>query len=690
MCCGSTTSEVTAVKREKLFSALWAFLLSFALSASAVMCIVTAFDMGIDTGFLLRTCFWAALISAICYCLPLGLIPPGIGAVLLGYLWQSGTLEKSVEAFLNRLTRQYDRAYSWGIIRWSYRVAEEMEPDILFCLCILGALIAMVCAWTVCRRRTVFPAMGLSLVTLATCFVVTDTVPDSPWLYLLLLCFAVLVMTGTVRRQEEKQGNRLCLYLTPVAALALLLLFAAIPQSGYSGQNTAKNMVDAILSTDSMQLLLGRVDDGNTDANGDTGTVDLKSVGYRVDTHAQVLQVTAPYTGTLYLRGRAMDLYDGVSWQQSGINYGALYWPGRELESIGELTVTTRFAHRMLYTPYYVTTSDSRDISTGILNEKALTEYSFSCRPSPTEAELSAYGATAADYSDYIQMEGTVRKWAIPLVTRTFPSDQSVYQTARAIASYVRNSARYDIRTPRMPSSQKNFAQWFLEESDTGYCVHFATAATVLLQAAGIPARFVTGYYAQVTEGETVTVYSDQSHAWAEYWLPGFGWTVLEATPPDFSGQQTQTEPTVSDSTIPQIAAPDETQPVKTPTPSVNEESKPSHWMLWSVAALCLLLLTAEGQYRLRRRLRQKRLDTAAPNEKALLYWQETTACANLLGEQPDKMLYRLAEMAKFSQYTLTDAQLQQFEIHLQTAQQKLRKHNFFRRLYYRFLKAIY
>ena len=57
MCCGSTTSEVTAVKREKLFSALWAFLLSFALSASAVMCIVTAFDMGIDTGFLLRTCF---------------------------------------------------------------------------------------------------------------------------------------------------------------------------------------------------------------------------------------------------------------------------------------------------------------------------------------------------------------------------------------------------------------------------------------------------------------------------------------------------------------------------------------------------------------------------------------------------------------------------------------------------------
>lgn len=677
--------------REKLFSALWAFLLSLALSTAAVMCVVTAFQMGIDTGYLLRTCLVAALVSTFCYSLPLGLIPPGIGAVLLGYLWQNGTLEASVEAFLNRLTRQYDKAYSWGIIRWGYRVAEEMEPDILFVLCILGALIAMVCAWTVCRRRTVFPVMGLSLITIATCFVVTDTVPDSPWLYLLLLCFLLLMMTGTVRRQDEKQGNRLSLYLTPVAALALLILFAAVSPTGYSGQTAAKNLVDSVLNSDSMQLLLGRVDD-STDANADANTVDLKSVGYRVDTHAQVLQVTAPYTGTVYLRGRAMDVYDGVSWTQSDIDYRALYWPGSQLESIGELTVTTRFAHRMLYTPYYVTTSDSRDISTGMLNEKSLTEYSFSCRRSPSTAELSATQGKQQDLDSYIQLDDTVRKWAVPLASRIFPSDQTVYQTAQAIASYVRNSARYDTRTSRMPTSQKNFAKWFLEESDTGYCVHFATAATVLLQAAGIPARYVTGYYAQVQEGETVTVYSDQAHAWAEYWLPGFGWTVLEATPSDFSGQQTQTEQTVTDVTAPELdqpTKPADTLPTETPAPSPEKESKSVLWVLWSVAALCLLLMIAEGQYRLRRRLRQKRLNAADTNQKALLYWQETVVCANLLDEQPDKKLFRLAEMAKFSQYTLTEAQLQQFEDCLQTAQEKLRHHNIFRRFYYRFLLAV-
>lgn len=680
------------MKREKLFSALWAFLLSFGLSLAAVMCIVTAFDMGIDTGYLLRTCLWAALISAVCYLLPLGFLPPVVGVALLGYLWQNGTLENALEAFLNRLSRQYDRAYSWGIIRWGHRVAEEMEPDILFVLCILGALIAMLCAWAICRRRTAFPVMLASLLTIATCFVVTDTIPDSPWLYLLLLCYTLLLLTTAVRKQNEKQANRLTVYAAPVAALALLVLFAAIPQKGYNGQNTAKNLVDSILNTDSMQLLLGHVDDGNADANADTNTVDLSGVGYRVETHAEVLQVTAPYTGMVYLRGRAMDVYNGVSWKQSDIDYRALYWPDNTLENIGELTVTTRFSHRMLYTPYYVTTTDTRDISAGMLNDKSLTEYSFSCRRSPTAAELSTKHSRQQDLSDYILLDDTVRKWAKPLTSRLFSTEQTVYQTAQNIAAYVRNSARYDTRTPRMPLSRKNFARWFLEESDTGYCVHFATAATVLLQAAGIPARFVTGYYAQVTEGEPVTVYSNQSHAWAEYWLPGFGWTVLEATPSDFNGTPSATEQTLPAATEPQQSVatqPAQTQPEQTITPNPEQEKASGTWVIWLALALCLLALCAEGQYRLRRFWHQKRLETAAPNKKALLYWNETVLFANLLNCQPDKELYRLAEMAKFSKHAVTEEQLSQFETTLLFARQQLRTHNFFRRLYYRIILAI-
>ena len=68
-----------------------------------------------------------------------------------------------------------------------------------------------------------------------------------------------------------------------------------------------------------------------------------------------------------------------------------------------------------------------------------------------------------------------------------------------------------------MPSG-KDFATWFLNESDTGYCVHFATAGTLMLRALGIPARYVTGYYATAYANQTVTVTTDNAHAWVEYY----------------------------------------------------------------------------------------------------------------------------------------------------------------------------
>ena len=139
----------------------------------------------------------------------------------------------------------------------------------------------------------------------------------------------------------------------------------------------------------------------------------------------------------------------------------------------------------------------------------------------------------------------------------------SPYHKAQAIASYVRNSATYDTKTSRMPMDSEDFAKWFLEESDTGYCVHFATATAVLLQAAGIPARYVTGYLVPVQAGEATPVLSNQSHAWVEYWLPGYGWTVLEATP---ATTATNPTPTQSQETTA------ETLPVKSPKKEKQQE----------------------------------------------------------------------------------------------------------------------
>ncbi|MEO8164961.1 MAG: transglutaminase domain-containing protein, partial [Betaproteobacteria bacterium] len=66
----------------------------------------------------------------------------------------------------------------------------------------------------------------------------------------------------------------------------------------------------------------------------------------------------------------------------------------------------------------------------------------------------------------------------------------------------------------------------------SGFCEHYASAFTVLMRAAGIPARVVTGYLGgeiNPVDGYLVVRQSD-AHAWSEVWLPDEGWVRVDPT----------------------------------------------------------------------------------------------------------------------------------------------------------------
>lgn len=55
-------------------------------------------------------------------------------------------------------------------------------------------------------------------------------------------------------------------------------------------------------------------------------------------------------------------------------------------------------------------------------------------------------------------------------------------------------------------------------------------------RAAGIPARYVEGYVltktqAEQAEGNTMTLTSQNAHAWVEVYVDGTGWRTMEVTP---------------------------------------------------------------------------------------------------------------------------------------------------------------
>ena len=653
------------MKNEKAITCLQSVILAFLLSFSGIACLVSGFGLGIiDLRQLAVWCLLSATVSGVCFSLKLGLLPPGVAAVALGYLLQSGKLGKSANWLIKRILWEYEINYRWGRISVNDFVVgtSTIAQGPALIACVWGVLTAMAVTWAVCRRKTAVPGVLMSLLPMAACLVVADTVPDSLWLYLLLLGVMLLLLTHTVRRKDAHQGNRVGNFAVLPVALALLLLFCLVAKDSQQ-----KNIVDTIVESDTVQTLWENLTGSGTvtDANG----VDLTAVGARKESHAQILQVTADYDSTLYLRSRAMDSYDGVSWTDSGTSTKELQWP-EGLERAGEVTISTKYAHKMLYLPYYVNSMDLNNITVGVDNSRLLTQYSFSCSAAPTQAYLAQLDQTEEDLSEYLHLGKSVTKWAQPLAQQITQDAHTVYKKAIAIAAYVRACAGYDTNTQAMPSYKKDFVQWFLESSDTGYCVHFASSAAVLLQAAGIPARYVTGYMVQVKAGEKTVVDGSMAHAWVEYWLPGFGWTVLEATPS--ASEQT---PTV-------LPSDEAMQP--------EEEMAAPYTVLLIVAAVLALIGLAELQRYVRRQVRARRRSRMDVNARAVSLWQEAAQLSRLLGCTPDPQLFHLAQRAKFSQHTLDAVQLQDFEVYICAAKQQLKKKNLFKRMYYRLILAVY
>jgi transglutaminase-like putative cysteine protease len=72
----------------------------------------------------------------------------------------------------------------------------------------------------------------------------------------------------------------------------------------------------------------------------------------------------------------------------------------------------------------------------------------------------------------------------------------------------------------------------FLFETRRGFCEHFAASFVVLMRAAGIPARVVTGYQGGTLNpiGNYLIVRQHDAHAWTEVWLDEDGWRRFDPT----------------------------------------------------------------------------------------------------------------------------------------------------------------
>lgn len=99
-----------------------------------------------------------------------------------------------------------------------------------------------------------------------------------------------------------------------------------------------------------------------------------------------------------------------------------------------------------------------------------------------------------------------------------------------AVLAFFRNEPfRYTLEPPALG---KHVVDEFLFDTRAGFCEHYSSAFVVLMRAAGIPARVVTGYQGgEINQADGyMTVRQSDAHAWSEVWLNGRGWTRIDPT----------------------------------------------------------------------------------------------------------------------------------------------------------------
>jgi transglutaminase-like putative cysteine protease len=113
-------------------------------------------------------------------------------------------------------------------------------------------------------------------------------------------------------------------------------------------------------------------------------------------------------------------------------------------------------------------------------------------------------------------------------LAREIAGDQIPFHRVTRLAGYLRANHSYSLRF----APQGEPINDFILNRRAGHCQYFASALVMMSRAAGVPARFVTGFYAHERDGDQRIVVRDRdAHAWVECWIDGVGWVTFDATP---------------------------------------------------------------------------------------------------------------------------------------------------------------
>ena len=700
------------------------------LSAGLCFCVMTSFAVPADGLSLVCACVLAALLFSALLLLPKSWIwLLAIAALAGGGLYMlRAQLVDSTSALVFAVTQQYAEAIP-GM--QAVHLTDAAGADATLAFILIAALYALLCSWTVMRSESLVYLLVLTLPVLALCLIILQT-PPAAWAILLVVgVLALLLLTQLLRARQAGEGNRLALLLAAPLALLIGLLAVLFPAGTYDRAEWSDHLQETI-STAADKLTLFRRDAktgqvkfsspispstlGSYLWDSSVTGVNLNRVGPQRQFGRSVMRVKATlessWVGTsFYLRGDSMAVYEDNRWKPLPENaYPDMQDMQNPLlagEAVivsfqPEVTIETDMKSGIYYIPYNATAfpEDAEPFYDAyVKNPSQQTTYTIPYVLSRSPLQSSAYDAFV--HETYTQVPDETRQALSDILSELVgEEDADPYQYIPQVLEYVSTSARYDLNTPAVPDGE-DFVSWFLHDSETGYCVHYATAATILLRCLGVPARYVTGYYTDVYENEWTTVTSDDAHAWVEIYLNGIGWLVLDPTPAADTPAQTVPEETVTAATDPIDTPQEDTPPADTEPPAApdipeEKQDTPQESVKKPVSVLrfiwpALVLAAALFLWRaLLFSVRRTAIRTGSPNRRAVALYHHICWLARQTKTEVPSDFLEIAEKARFSHHKLNREDLLPMQAHAeQLTKQLLADKRFWKQILYRVIYAL-
>ncbi len=261
-----------------------------------------------------------------------------------------------------------------------------------------------------------------------------------------------------------------------------------------------------------------------------------------------------------YWRSYTYDRYSGTGWQSSQTEEVS-YQPGQEItrvasDSVEIITQEFRLSNSVRGTlfaagppvtvDHEVLVSWRTDEEGGNPGERltaagddifavafdALVYQVRSLVPTATDDQLredaGAYPAWVANR--YLALPESLPQRVRDLALEITRDQPSRYDQAKAIESFLRTYP-YTLELPA-PPQDRDIADYFLFDLQTGYCDYYATSMAVLARAAGLPSRLVVGYVGGLYDAENdyYLVSEADAHTWVEVYFNGYGWIPFEPT----------------------------------------------------------------------------------------------------------------------------------------------------------------